>query len=272
MSTSLKVSILSFSIFLLCCFLLSSSNSNSLVNAQFFTCNAVVNGSFYNLSSLTGTQISGNNSNNGWMYFMNVCAVSPACHEDGAMVCQSPSTDPSSIFDLAYPNDDVLPHFWTKIPGGIELTAFGSGRYCQRWGDYRRTIIHVYCNESITEAPKSFSGPVVEAPDCTYTFQIQHVSGCPLPIPATPETPTAAPSTGGGGDSNAVTGAGVGVGIIVGLIIALIFVGGYVIWKKRQAESSTGQFRKVGGHGEGDDKNVYLAARPHDGATSQTDD
>jgi hypothetical protein len=243
-----------------------------VVNAQyFFPCQVIANGSFYNLTALSTVQITGNSSDNYFSYFLQLCAVAPKCHESGSMACQAHNIlDPDQWYGVAFPNDDVFPHFWSAIKAGpnvtqygIELTAFGEGRLCSKYGDYRRLIVHVYCDPTQIDPPLTVVGSVVEAPTCTYTFIINHVSGCPLPIP-----PTIAINGGSSSSAEGVTGAGVGVGIIVGLVIASILVGGYVYWKKQKAPD---KFRKVGSQGD-DDKNVYVAAMPHDGPTSQTDD
>lgn len=162
-----------------------------------------------------------------------MCNVAPACKRDGAMACQAPFNDPTSVYDLAFPNDDVAPHFWTWIPGGIQLDAFGSGLYCQYEGNERKSIVQVYCNPNVTSAPKNFSNFVVEGPPCTYTMTISHSAGCGGPIP---QTSTVTPVVSSSTDQSTVTGAGIGVGIIIGIALT-VAAGATFIWVKRRTRA-----------------------------------
>lgn len=264
MNPTLKVSVTISTI--LCVLFLFSSNSNYLVSAQDahniyeFPCYTVINNAFYNLTSLQGNEITG--SDDYYNYYYDFCQVSPHCKEDGSMACQIPKNDPNTIYDIAWPNDDILPHVWDVIqnPAGIQLTAFGSGTYCNKSSDYRRTIIHVLCDQNQITAPTTVIGNVTEGPACTYTFVIKHVSGCALPVP-----PTSAPA--GSGDSNGVTGAGFGVGFVIGLVVCVAAVGGYVYYQKHRAGGHENQFKKVGTNSGDDDKSVYLTAPPHGART-----
>lgn len=260
MSSELKrFALLSCLCFLLA-LILSSSSPNGFVSAeedQYIDCETITNNTYWNLTSLIETQITGHDSNNQWNYFLQMCRVAPACKRDGAMACQQSTSNLNDIFDTAFANDNIDYHYWTMIPGGIQLTAYGSGIYCQTKGNERKTVIQVYCSTNST-IPNTFDGPVVEGPDCTYTMRFNHTSGCGMP----PPPPIAPPKTCSDTDQSKVTAAGFFTGAIVGAVLAVGVQFTYAWYKRRNGGGETNkgsgstQWNRLGG-GE---KSVGLVA------------
>lgn len=211
----------------------------SFASAQTFSCYTELNGTAYNLTSLTGTEISGVSGD--YTFYLNMCGVGPHCRRDGAMACQISNYDPiNTQYDIAFSNDDVAPHNWTTIPNGVQLQAYGSGIYCGAEGNERRAVIQILCAPNVTTVPTSFNQTVWESPTCTYNMVIVHQSGCGYPVvPTLPPTSvpcnTIADTTT---DQSKVTGAGFGVGVVVGSVLTGA-IGVALVFLKRRSGGST---------------------------------
>lgn len=233
-----------------CLLLVLLLSSVATVRAQTgFPCTYTTqNNTLYNLTSLMGFQITGSSPTGDNNYYLSMCGVAPFCKRDGSMACQAaPGQSPESVnvYDVAYSNDDIAPHFWSVVPGGIQLTAYGSRIYCTNSGDERTGKFTIYCDPRYNGTITSFTGPVVESPTCTYNFYINHTAGCPLALPpATTQPPvttttTIAPTPCSceiattSTDQTTFTGAGFGVGVGVGIVICAATTIAYVFITRR---------------------------------------
>lgn len=250
---------------------LSPSSGSAQVLPDTFSCMTTINGSFFNLSSLTGTQITGQSADQYWTFYLDMCTVAPACRRDGAMACQEPTGNPGTIYDTAFPNDDIASHYWTELNngalGGIQLDAYGSGLYCQYEGDERKTVVQIWCDPTIVSVPLTMSGPVVEGPSCTYTMQINHTSGCALPLPPTSPPATSPPVCSSSTDQTVVTGAGIGVGIVIGCVVTAVVGIGFIYVKRLGAPpaGTTGKWNKFD-----DDKAINMSTLPETTSREET--
>jgi len=243
--------------------------SSPFASAQpFFACNFQQAGLAYNLSVLYGTQIHGANADGGWLFYLNMYGVAPICNGNGAMACQEDASYPGVVYDTAFPNDNIFSHYWSVLPGGISLTAFGSRQYCQYDGNERTTVVQVLCDYTITTVPANFSIPVVEGPVCTYTMVITHISGCGTPIVNTTMAPasTVAPQvlSSNSVDQSTVTGAGFGSGLVVGIVLT-VAVGVAFVWMKRRGGKTEGKWNKMD-----DDKHLNMGTMQGSTARDET--
>jgi hypothetical protein len=222
----------------------------SFASAQTFPCSFAVNNSFYNLTSLSGTQINGTGNDGAYVFYLQLCSVAPACSLDGSMSCQAVDNDAYAVYNVAFPNDNISPHFWTVIPGGIQLDAFGSRLYCESFGNERKGIVQIFCDPSITTPPLFFSSEVMEGPPCSYTMTINHTAGCALPLPATSNAASVGVS---GTDQSTVTSAGFGVGFLVGFIVAVALAIVSIILRRRCFGKPSNKWSKMD-----EDKNVNV--------------